>query len=249
MIKFAANLRRTGGHRGHLKPRALGMEWMDRPDFGPQHVEDTFRYLKPVNRWFGGRRPFVSFFRRESHAWDARATYQILDVGCGVGDVAIALAHWARRHEYHLQILGIDRHPYVIELARQNCRPYPEISLGCQDLFDLRGKAFDYVVTSQFLHHFADEQVPMVLNMLLGLCRRKVVINDLMRTPLAYAGTWLFTLLTSDVFRHDARLSVRRGFTLPELRALLTAQSIQGWCLETHFFSRFLLILPKGESV
>jgi 2-polyprenyl-3-methyl-5-hydroxy-6-metoxy-1,4-benzoquinol methylase len=220
---------------------------MDRPDFGRQQVEDTFRYLKPVNRWFGGRRPFISFFRRECCSWNQNTTYRLLDVGCGVGDVAVALARWARRQGVRLQIHGIDRHPYVIELAERNCQAYPEISLACQDVFDLSGQTFDYVVTSQFLHHFADPQVPLVLDHLARLCRRKAVINDLLRTPLAYASTWLFTLLTSDVFRHDARLSVRRGFTLPELRALLRAHPVSGWRLETHFFYRFLLIVPGGS--
>jgi 2-polyprenyl-3-methyl-5-hydroxy-6-metoxy-1,4-benzoquinol methylase len=248
MIKFAANLRLLGGHRSHLFPRATGMEWMDRPDFGRQGVMDTFRYLRPVNRWFGGRRPFLTFFRHESRLWDPHTTYRILDVGCGVGDVAIALSRWARRQGFHLHIHGIDKHPVVIELAKQNCQAYPEISLACQDLFALSGPTYDYVLTSQFLHHFPNPQVPGVLARLLALSQRKVVVNDLIRAPLAYAATWLFTLLTSEVFRHDARLSVRRGFTLPELVSLLGTLPFQSWRLERHFFYRFLLILSKREA-
>lgn len=247
MIKYIANLRQWGGHRGPLIPRASGVEWMDRTDFGRQQVLDTFRFLKPVNRWFGGRKPFISFFRRESSSWDRHTTYHVLDVGCGVGDVAVALARWARRQGHRLQLHGIDRNPFVIELARQHCQRYAEIFLACQDVFDLNGQAYDYVVSSQFLHHFPDERVPAVLDRLRELCRRKVVVNDLLRTPLAYASTWLFTLLTSDVFRHDARLSVRRGFTLAELETLLNDHHFKGWSLERHFFYRFLLILSKGE--
>lgn len=74
----------------------------------------------------------------------------------------------------------------------------------------------------QFIHHFPDEQVPSVLKRLLAMCRYKLVINDLIRSPLAYSATWLVTLLTSAVFRHDARISVRRGFTLSELERLLS---------------------------
>ena len=57
-----------------------------------------------------------------------------------------------------------------------------------------------------------------------------MVINDLVRTPLAYLGTWLFSLAASPVFRHDARLSIRKGFTLRELHRLLSSRSATtGW--------------------
>jgi hypothetical protein len=50
---------------------------------------------------------------------------------------------------------------------------------------------------------------------------RKLVVNDLVRAPLHYLSTWAFTWFASPVFRHDARLSIRKGFTLDELRGLL----------------------------
>ena len=86
-----------------LEQRAAELEWMDEPDFGHREVVGTFRFLKPVNRWFGGVRPLLSFFRRESRAWIHHKTYRFLDVGCGAGDVPIALVRWSRRRGYRLQ--------------------------------------------------------------------------------------------------------------------------------------------------
>ncbi len=220
---------------------------MDGPNYGSEEVAGTFRFLIPVNRLFGGIRPALSFFRRESRTWDRQQIYRILDAGCGVGDAAMAFVRWARRNGYQLQIDGIDRHPLIIDLGRQKCRAYPEITLSCQDVLQFEGPAYDYVHASQFVHHFPDEQVVPVLRHLLSLSQRKVVVNDLVRAPLHYLGTWLLTLWTTPVFRHDARLSVRRGFKVEELRHLLREGGLHGFELEWHFFYRVLLILDKAQ--
>ena len=229
-------------HRAGLRER------MDHPDFSPQEVIDTFRFIEPINRWFGGYRPLMSFLKRESQSWRPDRTYHILDAGCGSGDVPAALVRWGRRHGYHLRVNAIDNHPQTVELARQKCQDYPEITVSLRDMTDLNEDVADYVTASMFLHHFSDEEVPHVLDRLLAHCRCKVIINDLLRDPVAYLVTWLFSLLTPAVFRHDARLSVRKGFTVEELHKLLPAGSSPNYRLETHFFYRFLLILSKGES-
>jgi hypothetical protein len=77
--------------------------------------------------------------------------------------------------------------------------------------------------------------------------RHKVVVSDLVRAPPHYMGTWFLTLWTSDVSRYDARMSIRRGFRVDELRALLRAGGLDDYELERHFLYRFLLILDKGR--
>ena len=228
-----------------LNERASGPELMDGPDFDLEKVHNTFRLLVPVNRLFGGIAPGLSFFRRESRSWDREQTYRILDLGCGAGDMAVALARWARRRGYRLEIDAIDHHPLIADLARERCRGYPEIKVSCRDVLQLEDGGHDYVHASQFVHHFPDDEVVPLLEHMLGLSRRKVVVNDLVRAPLAYLSTWLFTLWTSHVFRHDARLSVRRGFKVDELKALLRRGGMNGFRLEKHFFYRFLLIVEK----
>ncbi len=228
-----------------LERRDTTPEWMDGPDFGRSGVLGTFRFLVPVNRWFGGVRPVLSFFRRESRTWERGRTYRVLDVGCGAGDVPLALVRWSRRQGYRLRVDAIDRHAITVELARQRCRDYPDISVSCRDVFDLDGQEtrYDYVHASQFLHHFPDEQVASVLRHLLGLCECKLVVNDLVRARLHYASAWVVTLFASPVFRHDARLSIRKGFTLDGLRGLLRGGGFDDFLLRWCFFYRFLLVL------
>ena len=221
---------------------------MDCPDFSAEEVRDTFRFIEPVNRWFGGHRPLTAFFERESRAWDPTHTIHILDAGCGSGDVPAALVRWARRTGRSIRVHAIDNNADTVRLARRQCSAYPEITVSQADVFDLRGAPADYVTASMFVHHFPNETVPALFEHLLAHCRRKVIINDLLRSPLAYLATWLFSLPASRVFRHDARLSVRRGFSVEELHRLLLASGYAHYRLETHFFYRFLLILSKEAT-
>jgi SAM-dependent methyltransferase len=229
-----------------LEQRAADeLEWLDRPDFGPQETRGTFRYLVPVNRWLGGIQPVLSFLRRESRTWNHHSTYRFLDVGCGAGDVPVALVRWSRRRGYRILVHAIDKHADVVALARQRCQGFPEISVSRQDVFHLDGQTYDYVHASQFIHHFPSPEVPSVLRFLLRLSGRKLVVSDLVRAPLHYLSAWVFTLVSSPVFRHDARLSIRRGFTLNELNRLLEKGGFVSFSLERHFFYRFLLIMSN----
>jgi hypothetical protein len=155
---------------------------------------------------------------------------------------------WARRAGYPLQVHGLDHHPLVTDLARDRCRDYPEISIDCRDIFHVADGGYDYVHASQFVHHFPDPEVVPLLKHMLTLCEHKLVVNDLLRAPLAYFSTWAFTLFATPVFRHDARLSVRRGFKIKELAALLRAGGLSSFTLRWHFWYRVLLILPKEPS-
>jgi 2-polyprenyl-3-methyl-5-hydroxy-6-metoxy-1,4-benzoquinol methylase len=164
-------------------------------------------------------------------------------VGCGAGDVAVALVRWSRRNGYRLQVDAIDKHARTVDFARRRCRSHPEISVRHQDVFHSNGREYDYVHASQFLHHFPNREIVSVVNHLLGMSRRKLVINDLVRAPLHYLSAWVFTLFASPVSRHDARLSIRKGFRLDELRDLLAHGGCGDFDIERHFFFRLLLII------
>ncbi len=229
-----------------LSRRATGSEWMDEADFGPREVAATYRYLTPVNRCFGGISPFIQFFQRTAPQWTFPRPYRLLDVGCGAGDLLIALARWGRRTAHPLQLIGIDRHAPSLDLARRRCRPYPEIRLECRNAFDLTADHYDYVLASQFIHHFSNAEIPILLHHLQALARESLVINDLIRAPLHYAAVWSLTLFTSPVFRHDARRSISKGFRLAELDMLLRSTGFPNYRLERHFLYRFLLILRSS---
>jgi hypothetical protein len=70
------------------------------------------------------------------------------------------------------------------------------------------------------LHHFTFKEIRVIIERYSRWAREAVVINDLQRHPVFYCLTWLRTLITSPENRHDALLSVKKGFLEEELRRL-----------------------------
>ena len=70
-------------------------------------------------------------------------------------------------------------------------------------------------------HHFSDAQILTLLQRLRGFVLNSLLVNDLRRSRLAYLAARLLLVGTPPGVRHDALLSIRRGFQISELSALL----------------------------
>jgi SAM-dependent methyltransferase len=83
--------------------------------------------------------------------------------------------------------------------------------------------AADVTLCSQLLHHFGDDDARRLLAELHRATRGTVIVADLRRSWMAAAGFWLVSwpLRFHRVTRHDGVVSVLRGFTAAELRALV----------------------------
>jgi ubiquinone/menaquinone biosynthesis C-methylase UbiE len=151
--------------------------------------------------------------------------FTLLDIGTGSGDIPTVIARWARRQRIAARISGLEREAATVEEAVDQTRSFPEITI-------LRGDAmappfgagsFDFVLTSQLLHHFKDEQIIALLRTWARLARRGIIVSDLVRHPLAYHGIRLLTqgFTRNMMTRSDAPLSVQRACTISEWRELL----------------------------
>jgi hypothetical protein len=70
-------------------------------------------------------------------------------------------------------------------------------------------------------HHFSDVQILHLLQRLRGFVINGILINDLRRSRLASLAARLLLFDAPAGVRHDALLSIRRGFKIGELDALL----------------------------
>jgi ubiquinone/menaquinone biosynthesis C-methylase UbiE len=86
--------------------------------------------------------------------------------------------------------------------------------------------AFDYAITSMFLHHLSDDDAVKVLRNMDRVARRGIVAADLLRHPSAYAWISLFTVASNRLVKHDARASVRQAFDPDEVLACATARAL-----------------------
>jgi SAM-dependent methyltransferase len=230
--------------------RSTEKEMMDLPGQPKQLLADDLRNLRIINRYLGGYRNVL-----RGLAWLVQEQkldrFTLLDIGTGSGDIPTAIARWARRQQIAARISGLEREAATVEEAVDQTRSFPEITI-------LRGDAtappfgagsFDFVLTSQLLHHFKDEQIVALLRTWARLARRGLIVSDLVRHPVAYHGIRLLTkVFTRNVMtRTDAPLSVQRACTISEWRELLRRADVGRLRVRWMFPFRVLaLISPKS---
>ena len=155
---------------------------------------------------------------------------RVLDVGTGSGDVAAAIAQWARGRGIRAHITAVEADPVTVRVAAKHTREISEIEPICADgaLPPFRPGSFDVVLASQLLHHFHETMIVDALKSWSKLARRAIIISDLLRHPLAYHGIRFLTkLFTRNVMTlTDAPLSVHRAFTMTEWRDLIRRAEI-----------------------
>jgi 2-polyprenyl-3-methyl-5-hydroxy-6-metoxy-1,4-benzoquinol methylase len=179
------------------------------------------------------------------------APIRVLDLACGGGDIAIRLARIALRRSVAVTIDGCDLSARAVKFARAaaaqqgvSCRFFP-LNVVTEPL----PEGYDVFVTSLFLHHLEDSQLPIVLRHMADAARRGFVVDDLRRSVAGYllAHSAGHLVSKSPVVHGDALLSVRAAFTMKEIEAFLDQAELTGYTLRRCFPCRFLLSWSKDS--
>jgi SAM-dependent methyltransferase len=133
------------------------------------------RLLSEFNTWYYNRRIWV-LSRQLAQAIPSRG--QVLDIGCGDGQLALALM----RLRPDLKVEGVDIVPRVRTLVPVT--QYDGVSLPFED------KSVDYVTIVDVLHHTEDPKI--VLAEAARVARQGVVIKDHLREGLLAQETLSF---------------------------------------------------------
>lgn len=231
--------------------RSAAQEMMDIAGQPGDLLAADLRNLRLLNRYLGGCRAALGGVARLVGELRMRR-FTLLDAGAGSGDVGAALARWARRQGIAAQISALEREAITAEQARMHTRAVPEIGIIRGDAMapPFRAKSFDFVLASQFLHHFTDDQIVQLLRIWAPLARRAIIVADLVRHPLAYHGIRFLThvLTRNEMTRFDAPLSVRRACTLAEWRALLRRADVGGVRVERAMPFRLLAVISLEQK-
>lgn len=215
-----------------MERRAHTLEHLDGPLDDQATLAGNLRDLQRVNRFLGGTalsgkaidallasRAAVRFATADPYP------IRMLDVGTGAADIPIALLATWRAAGRRLEVTAIDSRPEVIAAARDG---HPSGIPGLQlDVADGRALpyedgSFDIAHASLVLHHLEPDEAVALLREMRRVARLGVVVNDLARGRLGWAGAWLLAhLATGNAFtRHDAPLSVARAYTSAEASGL-----------------------------
>jgi SAM-dependent methyltransferase len=202
--------------------RTVEPEWLDAPGHDAAALDGNLRDLRRVNYWLGGVRLSRRALARLTADLPAGAPLAVVDVAAGGADVPQALARWAARCGLRPRVLATDQSPAILRRAAADPRPALALVAADARALPLADASVDVAICSLALHHFPPADAVRLLREMARVARRGVVVNDLVRDWFGYGGAWLLSraLTTNPLTRHDAPLSVRRAYTVPEMRAL-----------------------------
>lgn len=219
-------------------------ERMDEAEASREELREALAFIRGINMRMGGRRGLISWLERWSVRWPRDRAVTLVDLGTGSADIPAAARSWALGRGFDLRVTAIDAHATTLELAREHLETWPAgvregIELVRGDALELTevyaDGAFDYAHAGMFLHHLSEIEVLTVLRMMDRVAARGIVWNDLSRTRLARAAIDVMTIGQNEMVRHDAAVSVEKGFQKREVIGYRERLGL-GWC---RFRGRF----------
>lgn len=206
-----------------FQQRHPGPELLDDPTIPFADIQRNMAELEVINTWLGGHAINLAGIR--SLGQQRTKHLHLAEVGCGAGDNLRYLLNWSRRQRLDWQATGIDINPHAITLAQQRQKNQRAnwILSDYKDHHWLPSNRPDIIFASLCCHHFSDLQLVHLLGWMRANASIGFFINDLHRHRLAYYSIQTLTRLFSRSYlvKHDAPLSVLRGFTRSEWAQLL----------------------------
>lgn len=213
------------GFKRRVSPRQL-RELMDGV-CSYDEFRDCLHSLGQVNRWLLGYRPTIAWLNRLPSG--LKKPLQIVDVGCGGGDLLRQIAGWARKHGVAVQLTGIDLSPHATRAAAEATPEELGITWVTGDALAYRPeKPIDIVVSSLMTHHLEDEEIVALLHWMEATAEAGWFISDLERSQWSSRMfRWLATLAGWHRFvKHDGPVSFRRAFLKEDWVSLLQAAKV-----------------------
>lgn len=224
---------------------------LDNPQIPFEDIKRNMQELNIVNTLLGGHRITIKGFKK---LLGDKKEIVVCEIGCGGGDNLFAIEKWCKKNNIKAELTGIDINPNCIAFAKKQ---YPQFHFICSDYKDLSFEKRndpddteslvhrpDIIFNSLFCHHFSTEEVAEILSWMHKNAATGFFINDLHRHPIAHYSIKILTKLFSNSYlvKHDAPLSVLRGFTKKEWQDILQKSDIKNAVLSWEWAFRHLIV-------
>ncbi|MFN8541332.1 MAG: methyltransferase domain-containing protein [Thermomicrobiales bacterium] len=220
-------------------------ELLDDLAMDPAALAGNLRDIRRFNRFL---RWDAAVAREVARLFRASAPAQgpaILDVGCGSGDITLAVATRLRRDGHAPRLTCADLHRPILVAARRHIGAATPCDYLCADglRLPLPDRAVDLALCSSTLHHFPPAEAAHLLRELARVARRAVVVSDLARGWPTYLGARALTAVATHnpVTRHDGVASALRAYTAAEVRALAAEAGLRGALVRDQWPGRLIL--------
>lgn len=218
--------------------RVPQLELLDTDRGTAREIATSLVDLRHTNDWFGGVATTVSMLEHVARL-EKRRQLSLLDVAAGDGYVPL-------RARDVLSKRGLDVRITLLDRARSHLTSAAGAVVGDASFLPFAVDSFDLVSCCLFAHHLAPDQLKSFVKEALRVCRKAVLINDLIRRRLhlmlVYAARPLFR---SPITRHDAVASVRQAYTINEVREMLRDTPAARIEIRRHYLLRMGVIAWK----
>jgi hypothetical protein len=207
--------------------RDVQPELLDQLPAGDHQAVHSRRDLQKINAWMGHARMMGEML---AAALPGRSPQSIVELGSGDGTLLLKLAKRFAPRWRPSRVVLVDRQravtPETTEAFASLSWP---VEFAQMDVFEwlerARPGSTDVTLTTLFLHHFVEHDLRRLLQRVAAQTRLFMACEP-RRSTSALGGTRLLRLIgCNQVTRHDARVSVRAGFTDRELSALWPADA------------------------
>lgn len=214
-----------------------------------EELKDALDKIASINKLLGGNSLTLKGVKKLLAGVDKSNVIEIVDVGCGNGDMLRMLADYGNKNNYTFKLTGIDANAFTIDYAERISAGYKNIQYLCMDIFSdsFKSLKYDIVLCTLTLHHFKDEEILKIIPIFNNSAHIGVVINDLHRSPVAYE---LFKIICS-VFRlnrmsrEDGLTSILRGFKKHELLQFASKLNLNNSIIRWKWAFRYQWIIKN----
>lgn len=228
-----------------MKIRSSDKEKLDDLNLHGETLHKALQSLELVNRWFGNHRSVINAIHR-IYKKEVKPL-SITDLGCGGGDLAMAVAKSLRRQKIECTITGIDGNANTLAYAKKKCALYSEINFLQADILDKQFsiQPCDILISSHFMYHFtADALVDFFKNNVSPISTA-IILSELKRNRSAMRLFKFssFLLPVSKLAKEDGLLAIQRSFSEKEWLAVLQQSGIDTYRLQSVPLFRILLTI------
>jgi ubiquinone/menaquinone biosynthesis C-methylase UbiE len=208
-------------------------ELLDEHDAEPKAMERSLRDLQRFNRWCGGTRVYRKIVHR---LLGPRERPLVIDLGAGTADLVDSLGGNGIAVDWNLRHLLYQHHASHARRVVADARRLP-----------FRDNAADAVTSSHFFHHFTPEENVEILRESLRVARVGVAMTDTLRhvVPLLVTLLLRWFHLVGRITAFDAPASVRRGYTISEVRKIAERSGARRVVVENYVPYRWGMLLWK----
>ena len=213
-----------------------------------EEFQDALDKIANINRLLGGNAVTLNGVKKLLRQMDTDREINIIDIGCGNGDMLRMLSDYGNRNGLKFRLVGIDANSFTINYAAALSGKHGNIRYECRNIFE-EGFSFDadIALCTLTLHHFKDDEIDKLLRLMYANVQTGIVINDLHRSKTAYR---LFSILCSilglnRITREDGLISILRGFKKEELEGFSKKAGFKKYSINWRWAFRYEWIIYK----